>query len=140
MGRLHELQSQLLPNGKITDREVAAIRNCLQGEEKPTLDDVKFLVELLSNAREVSPSFDELFFPILKDVLLADGRITLDEQFYLLKMLYSDGCVRDSEKQFLRELRGEVNETTPEFDALCDEALNAPPTNWSLGGKSARKA
>jgi hypothetical protein len=139
MGRLHELQSQLLQDGKITDQEVAVIRNYLQGEGKLDIEDVKFLVELLSNAREVSPSFDELFFPVLKDVLLADGQISLDEQFYLLKMLYSDGCVRESEKQFLQELRREAKETTPEFDTLCEEAFSAHPTNWSLGGKVPRE-
>jgi hypothetical protein len=139
MGRLNELRSELLQDGKITDQEVAVIRNYLQGEGKLDLDDVKFLVELLADAREVSPSFDDLFFPVLKEVLLADRQIGLDEQFYLLKMLYADGHVRESEKQFLQELRREVEETTPEFEALCDEALHAHPTNWSLGGKIPRE-
>ncbi|MBN2578955.1 MAG: TerB family tellurite resistance protein [Pirellulales bacterium] len=139
MGRLYELQSQLLQDGKITDQDVVVIRGYLQGEGKLDIEDVKFLVELLSNAREVAPSFDELFFPILKDVLLADGRIGMDEQFYLLKMLYSDGHVREREKQFLQELRRNAQETTHEFEALCDEALSAHPTNWSVGGKVPRE-
>ena len=50
-------------------------------------------------------------------------------------MLYSDGHVRECERQFLRDLRGEAKETTPEFEALCDEAFRAPATNWSVGGK-----
>jgi hypothetical protein len=139
MGRLYQLRSQLLQNGKITDQDVAVIRNYLQGKAAPDIEDVRFLVELLGDAREVSPSYDELFFPILKEVLLADGRIGLDEQFYLLKMLYSDGHVRESEKQFLQELRREAKETTPEFEALCKEALSAHPTNWSVGGRIPRE-
>jgi uncharacterized tellurite resistance protein B-like protein len=125
----------LLSDGKITDCEVAVIRDYI--EENGTLDlaDVKFLVELLGDAREVSPSFDALFFPVLKEVLLADGKIGQDEQYYLLKMLYADGNVRESEKQFLRELLNETKEVTPEFQALCETAFNAPSANWSVGGK-----
>jgi uncharacterized tellurite resistance protein B-like protein len=135
MGHLQSLQSELLQDGKITDGEVEVIRRYI--EENGTLDmqDVKFLVELLSDAREVSLAFDELFFPALKEVLLADGRIGLDEQFYLLKMLYSDGNIRECEKQFLSKLRREAKETTPEFDALCEAAFAAPASNWSVGGK-----
>jgi hypothetical protein len=135
MGRLHELQAELLNDGKITDQEVAVIRQYLGDEENPDLEDVKFLVELLCAAHEVSPAFDEFFFPALKRVILADGRVGLDEQFYLLKMLYSDGDVRECERQFLRDLRREAKEITPEFEALCEEALRAPATNWSVGGK-----
>jgi uncharacterized tellurite resistance protein B-like protein len=135
MGRLNELQTELLQDGKITDQEVEVIRQYLQENGNLDMQDAKFLVELLSDAREVSPAFDELFFPALKAVFLADARIGLDEQFYLLKMLYSDGKVRESEKQFLRELRREAKEITPEFEALCEEAFRAPETGWSVGGK-----
>jgi uncharacterized tellurite resistance protein B-like protein len=135
MGRLNELQTELLQDGKITDQEVEVIRQYLQENGSLDMEDAKFLVELLSDAREVSPAFDELFFPALKAVFLADGRIGLDEQFYLLKMLYSDGKVRECEKQFLRELRREATETTPEFEALCQEAFRAPETGWCVGGK-----
>ena len=67
-------------------------------------------------------------------MILADGKIGADEQFYLLKMLYSDGHVRDREREFLFELRQELKETTPEFEALCDQILTVPAKGWSLGG------
>jgi len=135
MGRLRELQTELLRDGKITDQEVEVIRGYLRDAGSLDMEDVKFLVELLSDAREVSPAFDEIFFPALKKVILADGRIGLDEQFYLLKMLYSDKHVRGCEKEFLKELRREAKEITPEFEALCEEAIHCPATNWSVGGR-----
>jgi uncharacterized tellurite resistance protein B-like protein len=135
MGRLHELRAELLKDRRISESEVEVIRDYIQQDGKLDLDDVKFLVELLSDAREVSPEFDALFFPVLKEVMLDDGRIGQDEQFYLLKMLYSDGHVRESEKQFLRELYSEAEEHTPAFQALCQTAMQADPTAWSLGGK-----
>jgi hypothetical protein len=135
MPRLHELRSQLLSDGRITEIEVDVIRQQIRRDGQLDLDDVKFLVELLGEAREVCPAFDDLFFPALKQVLLADGGIGHDEQFYLLKMLYSDGQIRESEKRFLRELRAEADHVSPEFEQLCQTAFAAHPTHWDVGGR-----
>ncbi|NQT17509.1 MAG: TerB family tellurite resistance protein [Planctomycetes bacterium] len=135
MPNLYQLRAELLADERITDSEVEIIRDHIAEDGELDLDDVKFLVELLSDAREVCSAFDELFFPVLKEVILEDGRIGQDEQFYLLKMLYSDGHIRPSEKQFLVELSEEALEVTPEFEALCEEAFAAHPTNWDVGGR-----
>ena len=134
MANLYQLHSELLKDNKITDDEVAIVRNHIEEDGQLDLNDVKFLVGLLSSAQEVCPAFDDLFFPVLKDVLLADGKVGMDEQFYLLKMLYSDGHVRDREREFLFDLREELDEVSPEFDALCDQILTVPAQGWSLGG------
>ena len=54
------------------------------------LDDVKLLVQLYCEADHRCPAFEDLFFDVLEEVLLEDGQIQPAEQFYLLKMLYSD--------------------------------------------------
>lgn len=136
MASLYQLHADLLSDDKITDNEVAVIRKYIEEDGQLDLTDVKFLVGLLSSAKEVCPAFDDLFFPVLKEVLLADGKITMDEHFYLLKMLYSDGHVRDSEREFLLDLRQQVDEVTPEFETLCDQILTVPSRGWSLGGRS----
>ena len=136
MPNLYQLRSQLLEDECITDSEVQVIKDHICEDGQLDLDDVKFLVGLLSEAREVCEAFDEVFFPVLKAVILKDGRIGQDEQFYVLKMLYSDGHIRESEKQFLLQLREEVKEVTPEFEALCEEALSAHATNRDVGGRS----
>jgi hypothetical protein len=135
MGQLHELRSQLLRDRRITADEVEVIREYIRQDGKLDLDDVKFLVELMSEAIEVSPEFDRLLFPVLKEIILRDGKIGQDEQFYLLKMLYSDGHLRDTERQFLLELQDEAEELPPHFRAMCDEALRAPATGWDVGGR-----
>lgn len=135
MAGLKRLEAELLRDGRITEAEVAVIRAHVEADGRLDLEDVKFLVELLSESREVCTAFDDLFFPALKEVLLADGKVGLDEQFYLLKMLYSDGHIRPREMQFLDELRREADETSPEFEALYREACGAHPTMWSVGGR-----
>ena len=60
----------------------------------------------------------------------------MDEHFYLLKMLYSDGHVRDCERQFLFELRDELEEVSAGIRDLCDQILTVPSRGWSLGGRS----
>ena len=135
MARLQQLLDTLLEDRRITENEVDIIRQTIQEDGKLDLEDVKFLVQLLSEAQHVCPEFDALFFPVLKDVILQDGKIGMDEQFYLLKMLYSDGQIRESEKQFLLELRREATEVPAEFDALIETATKAAPTGWDVGGQ-----
>lgn len=136
MGQLFQLKDQLLNDRRITDCELGTIRTYIDENGQLDLDDVKFLVSLLSEAREVSPGFDELFFPALKRVILSDGLVGLDEQFYLLRMIYADGHIREQEKQLLRQLRAEVRESTPEFDAMCETAFAAEAKNWCVGGRA----
>ena len=131
------LQEEILEDGKISDYEVNVIRDYVHHDGHLNSDDVRFLVELLCQATEVTPAFDELFFAALKRIILEDGKIGANEQFYLLKMLYSDGEVRPSELEFLRELRSEAQEVTPEFEELCQTAFAADPLQWDVGGTAA---
>ena len=135
MSSFHELLSTILADGRIDDADVTSIREYLYRDGKLDLDDVKVLVELYGEARQRTPPFDDLFFEVLEQVILADGEVQPSEQFYLLKMLYSDREVRPREKEFLLKLRRKASCTTPEFEALCDEALQAHPTAWDEGGR-----
>ena len=126
MSALRELKSQILAEGedlRIDDADVALIRERLpEGAIGP--DDLKVLAEMRSEARVVCPAFDQLFVPALKASILADGKVSLHEQFVLLRMLYGGGGIDAAERKFLIELRNEVREPTPEFDALCRQALS----------------
>ncbi|OHB66197.1 MAG: hypothetical protein A2V70_12700 [Planctomycetes bacterium RBG_13_63_9] len=135
MSNFHEFVSATLADKRITDSEVPLIRERLYQDGCLDLEDVQVLVELYCGASEYCPAFEELFFSVLEEVFLVDDEIQPAEQFYLLKMLYSDREIRDREKDFLLKLKQTASHTTPEFEALCDEALRAHPTAWSVGGR-----
>ncbi len=135
MSNFHEFVSATLAGGKIDDSEVPLIREHLYQDGRLDLSDVKTLVELYCGATDYCSAFEDLFFSVLEEVFLADGEIQPSEQFYLLKMLYSDRVIRDREKDFLLRLREAAKFTTPEFEALCQEAFEAHPTAWSVGGR-----
>ena len=125
MSKLRDLKAQILEDGvdlRIDAADAARIQEALAGQPL-TDEDVKALVDLRGSARVVCPEFDRLFFPIFKNWLLADGTISLPEQFQLLRLLYGGGGVDDAERAFLKELRREVKECTPEFEELCRQAL-----------------
>jgi hypothetical protein len=134
MANLHKLEQELLGDGRITKDEVGRIREQIESDGQLDYDDVIFLVNLVAKAKDVCEEFDELFFPAMRQILLADGVIGMDEQYQLLRMLYSDGNVRPVEKEFLKDLYKSVDQITPEFRELCDTALKAPATNWDIGG------
>ncbi len=132
MANLYKIREQLLRDHKITINEVEMIKDQMATDGKLDFADARLLVELLQDAREVCSEFDELFFPCLREIILEDGKIQMDEQFILLKMLYSDGEVRESERHFLTELYRDADEITPEFRQLCDNALNCETVDWSI--------
>ena len=134
MPNLYKLQAELLTDNKITPDEVGRIKAHIEQDGQLDYDDVSFLVNLLADAKEVCAEFDELFFPTLRQVLLEDGKIGFDEQYQLMKMIYTDGVVRESEREFLRDLCDSADEVTPEFKQLCETALNCPSTDWDVGG------
>ena len=134
MANLYKLKAELLNDGRITCDEVNKIKAYIERDGRLDYEDIAFLVELLVDAREVCQEFDELFFPVLRSAVLADGKIGMDEQYQLLRMLYADGKVRESEKRFLRELYDSVDEITPEFEELCRTAFDSPASEWGACG------
>jgi hypothetical protein len=126
MSKLRALKSEILTDGedlRLDDADLARIRECLPPHEPIPAEDLKVLAEMRTEARVVSPAFDQLFFPALKDYLLADGRITQAEQFLILRLLYGGGGIDEAERRFLREVRREADEVGPEFEALYQQAM-----------------
>jgi len=135
VGTASNFLSNILADRKITDEEVALLRDYLYRDEKLDLADVKLLVECYCQAQEYTPAFENLFLEVLERVMLADGEIDQAEQYYLLKMLYSDRVIRERERAFLLRLRSRLQRIAPDFEWLCQQALQAPSTNWDVGGR-----
>jgi uncharacterized tellurite resistance protein B-like protein len=135
MPRLQDVVSTKLADRVISDDEVSQIREIIDEDGKLDLDDVKLLVELYTQAEERCQAFDDLFFSVLEEVIVEDGEVSPSEQYYLLKMLYSDREILPRERDFLQRLRKLISRPSPEFEALCDTALAAPAKNWDVGGR-----
>ena len=135
MSRLHDFVATTLADRQISDDELPLIREKIYADGELSLGDVKLLIELYCGSDEPSPQFSRLLFAVLEEVFLADGELSPSEQFYLLKLLYSDRVVRDSEREFLKKLRGKLKSRTPEFEALYETAMKAPARNWNVGGR-----
>ena len=136
MAGLSELRNELISDGEITPCEVDRIKAYIVEDGRLDYSDIKFLVGLMKDARSVCAEFDDFFFPCMRAVILADGEVTMDEQYLLLQMLYSDGVVRDCEREFIGELSREVEHVSPELRQLCETAMNCDDRQWSTDGKS----
>jgi hypothetical protein len=129
MKMLRSLKSKILvegEDGRIDEQDLALVRSNLPADGSILEEDMRVLIELRSEARSVCPEFDAWFFPVFKAWLLADGKISLSEQFQLLRMLYGGGGIDPAEKAFLQELRkelGKLSAVTPEFEALYQQAM-----------------
>jgi hypothetical protein len=125
MSQLYQFLTKIQANGQICDEEVSQIRQKLGEDGQLDGNDVKLLVTLYCETENRCPAFDSLFFSVLEKVLLTDGQISPSEEYYLLKMLYSDREIRQPERDFLQRLRKQLPERTATFDHLVDEAMSA---------------
>ena len=135
MSQFYKLLARIQADRGITEDEIQPIVQYLESDGNLDLEDVKLLIELYCNADQRCQAFDNLFFSTLERVLLADGQISPSEEFYLLKMLYSDREIREPEREFLRKLRKQSTTRSASFEALFDTAINAPAKNWCVGGR-----
>ena len=134
MASFYEVVQHVLADRKIDDGELKLLCEHVYRKGTPNLDDVRLLVEIYTGVPNLSAAFENFFYGVLKKVILADGEILPGEQFYLLKVIYSDRVIRPRELEFLRELRREAKSVTPEFETLCQHAFQSPATNWDSGG------
>jgi len=134
MASYHEVVRHILADQKIDDGELKLLCDHVYRNGAPRLDDVRLLVELYTGVASLTEAFEDFFYGVLKKVILSDGEVQPGEQFYLLKVIYSDRVIRPRELAFLRELRREAKKVTPDFEQLCQTAFESPATNWSVGG------
>jgi hypothetical protein len=123
MADLTKLKAEILADGRIDDAEVERLRGELYADGKIDKDEVEFLIALRNEAVAACPAFEKLFFGALKSNVLEDGSIDAEEAAWLRRMLFADGKIDDGEKQFLRDLRREARQVSPEFQQLHDECL-----------------
>lgn len=136
MSQFHQLVSYIQSDNRISEDETAILGEYLVADNAVNIEDVKLLVELYCQTETRCPAFDKLFFTTLEGVFLADGQITPSEEFYLLKMLYSDREIGQPEREFLRNLHQKLPQRSASFEALYETAMNATSTNWPVGGRA----
>ena len=125
MADLRKLMQDILANGKVESAELELLRHALGTNGPIDRREADFLVELHKRAERVTPGFEEFFYQTIKRHLLANGSLGAKETAWLRQMVLADRTITDQEKKFLRQLRGEAQGVSPEFEALCAECLKA---------------
>jgi hypothetical protein len=120
---------KMLADRIIDEQEVAEITDFITQDGILDMEDVKLLVELYCAADSYPESFEQLFFDVLRSVMMEDGKISAPERFYLLKMLYAGREIRPVELKFLEQLKKDGAEPCPEFDKLLELARSGHPDN-----------
>jgi hypothetical protein len=123
MQELRRIEQDVLARGKVDSDHLEALRLALYASGPVGRPQADFLVELHKRVGHPNPAFEHLFYRAVKDHVLADGRIDAGEAAWLRQVLFADGTLRDEERKFLHELKGEAGHTSPEFEALFAEAM-----------------
>jgi uncharacterized tellurite resistance protein B-like protein len=126
MSQLCQFLANIQADGGISEDEVPLIRQKVEEDGQLDVNDVKLLIQLYCEAKNRCPSFDELFFSVLEEVIVSDGQLSLSEEYFLLKMLYAGREVREPERAFLRRLRKQLPKGSQGFEELYEAALSVP--------------
>lgn len=122
--------SALLADGVIDEQEVKVIKKELLADGKIDRKELEFLVELRTQAQKkakgaaLNGAFENFFFKVLHDNILADGSISAKEAGWLRNVLFADGHIDEGEKKFLKRLKGAAKKTAAQFDALYEECMS----------------
>jgi hypothetical protein len=127
MPELRQIEQDILANGKVDGQELEALRRQLYHQGKIGRPEADFLVALHKRVQHLTPAFEQFFFHAIKDHILRDGWIDGEQAAWLRRMLDADGKIKDEERKFLHELKGEARHVSREFETLFDESMKQPP-------------
>jgi hypothetical protein len=134
MPHLRELEKAILANGRVDGPELETLRRQLYARGKIERREADFLAELHKRVQHMTPAFEQFFYQAIKDHILVHGRIDAEEAAWLRRMLLADGKIKDEERKFLHELKGEAKEVSREFETLFAECMKEVPEQHTSGG------
>ena len=133
MQELRRIEREILARGRVDSDHLAALLLKLYSGGTVGRPAADFLVELHKRVQHLNPSFERLFYRAVRDHVLVNGRIEAAETAWLRPVLFADGAIKDEERKFLHELKGESQHACSEFDALYAEAMKMPQEQHTSG-------
>ncbi len=133
MLKLRHIEQDILATGKVDGPELERLRRELYTHDKIERSEADFLVELHKRVQHLTPAFEQFLYQAIKEHILAHGRIDAEEVAWLRRMLFADGKIKDEERTFLHELKGEAKQASREFEVLFEESMKQPQEQHTCG-------
>lgn len=133
MQELWQIEPDILARGRVDSDHLEAPRPALYAGGAVSRPAADVLAGLHRHVQRPNPEFEHLFYRAIKDHVPVDGRIDAAEVAWLRRMLLDDGTIRDEERKFLHELKGEAGHTSREFGTLFAEAMKLPRERHTCG-------
>ena len=128
-----QMELDILANGRVDSHELGELRRQLYADGKIDCQGADFLVGLHKRVQHLTPAFEHFFYQAIKDHILADGRIGAEKAVWLRQMLFADGKMKDEERKFLHEIKGEAKHVSHEFAVLFEESMKLPQERHTCG-------
>jgi hypothetical protein len=133
VGTLQEIKRDILARSRVDEPELEMLRRHIYVNGKIDRQAADFLVEVYKRVEHRTPAFEHFFYKATKDHILADGQIDAEKAAWLRQMLFAHGNIKDEERKFLHELKGEAKKTSPEFEVLFKEGMKQPQEKHTSG-------
>jgi hypothetical protein len=133
MQELRRIEQDILARGKVESDHLEALRLALYAGGTVGRPEADFLVELHKRVQHPNQGFEHLYYRAIKDHVLVDGRVDAAEAAWLQEVLLAEGTIKDEERKFLHELKGEARVVSREFETLFAEAMKLPQERHTSG-------
>jgi hypothetical protein len=133
MKDLRHIEQAILANGRVDGSELEELRRQLYVDGNIDRRGADFLVELHKRVQHMTPAFEHFFYQAIKNHVLHAGWIDAEEVAWLRRIIFADGKIKDEERKFLHELKGEAKQVSPEFEALFVESMKQPQEAHTCG-------
>lgn len=133
MLELRQIEHDILAHGRVDGHELEVLRRQLYPSGKIQRPEADFLIELHKRVQHLTPAFERFFYQAIKDHILAHGRIDAEETSWLRRLLFDDPRIKDEERTFLHELKGEAGQVCREFEVLFEESMKEPSEQHTCG-------
>lgn len=133
MATLNKIEHEILATGRVDGHHVEQLRKLLYVNGRIDRAHADFLAVLYKRVQHHSPAFDRFFFHAVKDHVMMGGLIGAEATAWLRRLLFADGTIRDEERKFLQDLKGEATQACDAFQELCADAMRQPQEQHTCG-------
>jgi hypothetical protein len=109
----------LLLSGPIEGPQLAILRKHLYADTRIDRDEFAFVHGLRKELERPTESFLRFYRQAVKDVVLDDGTVSINEVRWLQRHFAPDGKLAPADRALIAEIRSEAKSSCPEFLEFC---------------------
>ena len=122
-GKQRQLVEAIAKDGRVESDELETLRREFGDGSKITRDEADLLVELFKRVERKGPAFEDYFYRAIENYTISQGTVDAELASWLRRLFLTNGVCGDRPRKVLHELKGQLKESNPDFQALFHDCM-----------------